>query len=253
MNRKLKIPAIIFLLNLVWCIPSDLPAQTPAGDEILEQIDRNMSSKTQILTSKMVIHSRRGSRTVVSRSWSEGEAKTFSEYLSPAREKGTKMLKLEDKLWIYSPSADRIIRISGHMLRQSVMGSDLSYEDMMEDSRLRDKYEATVTTSEVIDGRDCWIVELKATTDDVAYYEMKLWVDRERWVPLKEELFAKSGKLLKKLELKDVTNIDGKWFPKKMIFKDMLKKGKGTEFIIEEIEFDSEIPSHIFSKASLRK
>lgn len=251
MNKTL----FITILLTVTCLSSSpsITAQPPTGDEILEKIDMNMSSNTQIFTSKMVIHGRRGSRTIVSKSWSEGESKTFSEYLSPAREKGTKMLKLEDKLWIYSPSTDRTIRISGHMLRQSVMGSDLSYEDMMEDSRLRNKYQAVVEKSEVIDERDCWIVELTATADDVAYHKMKLWVDKERWVPLKEELFAKSGKLLKKLELKDVTKNDNRWFPKRMIFKDMLKKGDGTEFIIKEIEFDKEIPEHIFSKASLRK
>ena len=252
MKRIINISGIL-LITILLGLPIKLHAQLPSGDEILEKIDMNMSSNTQILTSKMVIHGRRGSRTVVSKSWSEGESRTFSEYLSPAREKGTKMLKLEDKLWIYSPSTDRTIRISGHMLRQSVMGSDLSYEDMMEDSRLRNKYKASVTTSEVIDDRECWIVELTATADDVAYHRMKLWVDKERWVPLKEELSAKSGKLLKKLELKDVTNLQGRWFPKRMIFKDMLKKGKGTEFIIEEIEFDKDIPQHIFSKASLRK
>jgi outer membrane lipoprotein-sorting protein len=253
MNRIILVFTGIFLLFVFFKAPNDLLAQTPSGDEILEKIDMNMSAMTQILTSKMVIHGRRGSRTVVSRSWLEGETKSFSEYLAPAREKGTKMLKLEDKLWIYSPSTDRIIRISGHMLRQSVMGSDLSYEEMMEDSRLRNKYEAIVTTSEIIDDRECWVVELTAITDNVAYYKMKLWVDRERWVPLKEELFAKSGRLLKKLEFKDVTLLDGRWFPKRMIYKDMLKTGKGTEFIIDEIEFDREIPPHILSKASLRK
>jgi hypothetical protein len=41
------------------------------------------------------------------------------------------MLRLENQLWIYSPSTDRNIQNSGHMLRQSVMGSDLSYEDML--------------------------------------------------------------------------------------------------------------------------
>ena len=252
MNETI-IKTSIFPLLLTLGLSASILAQQPTGDEILKKIDMNMTSSTQVLTSKMVIHSRRGSRTVASKSWMEGESKTFSEYLSPAREKGTKMLKLEDKLWIYSPSTDRIIQISGHMLRQSVMGSDLSYEDMMEDSRLRNKYEALVTGSEITDDRDCWIVELTATVDDVAYYKMKLWVDKERWVPLKEELFAKSGKLLKKLELKDVTQVDGKWFPKKMIFKDMLKKGDGTEFIIDDVEFDTDIPEHIFSKASLRK
>jgi hypothetical protein len=33
----------------------------------------------------------------------------------------------------------------------------------------------------------------------------------------------------------------------------MLKDGKGTEFIIEEIEFNVPIPEYIFSKASLKK
>ena len=45
-----------------------------------------------------------------------GEFKNFTEYLSPEREKGTKMLKLDDRLWIYSPTTDRIIQISGHLL-----------------------------------------------------------------------------------------------------------------------------------------
>ena len=251
MNKKSAL--VILQLAVFITISSNVIAQQPSGDEILKKIDMNMAANSQILTSKMVIHGRRGSRTVVSKSWMEGESKTFTEYLSPAREKGTKMLKLDDKLWIYSPSTDRTIQISGHMLRQSVMGSDLSYEDMMEDSRLRNKYIAIVETSEIIGERDCWIVELTAAADDVAYHKMRLWVDKERWAPLKEELFAKSGKLLKKLELMDVTNINGRWFPRRMIFKDMLKTGKGTEFIIEEIEFDKEIPEYMFSKASLRK
>ena len=79
------------------------------------------------------------------------------------------------------------------------------------------------------------------------------WEDKERLVPLKEELYAKSGTLLKKTTMKDIEKIDGRWFPKQIHFKDMLKKGGGTEFIVEEIAFDQDIPNHIFSKASLRR
>ena len=113
----------------------------PIGKEILDRIDANMSSDTRYVKSKMVIHGPRSSRTIESESWAEGKS-SFTEYLAPAREKGTKMLKLEDKLWIFSPSTDRTIQISGHMLRQSVMGSDLSYEDMMDDRKLSDVYDA---------------------------------------------------------------------------------------------------------------
>ena len=201
----------------------------------------------------MIIHGRRGSRSVEFKSWGEGEEKAFTEYIAPAREKGTKMLKLKDKLWMYSPSTDRTIRISGHMLRQSVMGSDLSYEDMMEDQKLTHHYKAVVTGTEPIDGRPCWVLNLTAKTKDVAYFMRKIWVDQSREIPLKEELYAKSGKLLKKLELKDVTRIEDRWFPKRILFKDMLKKGKGTEFVIQDIKFDQDIPKHIFTKAALRK
>jgi outer membrane lipoprotein-sorting protein len=249
---KTLIAIIAFMTNfLLSCTP--LQAQPPSGKTILENVDKNISSKNRVFSSKMVIHGRRGSRSVQSKSWAEGEEKAFTEYIAPAREKGTKMLKLEDKLWMYSPSADRIIHISGHMLRQSVMGSDLSYEDMMEDQKLTHHYDAVVTGTESFDGRPCWVLKLVAKTKDVAYYMRKIWVDQGREIPLKEELYAKSGKLLKKLELKDVTKIEDRWFPKRMIFKDMLKKGKGTEFIFQDIKFDQDIPKHIFSKAVLRK
>jgi len=245
--------SILTLIAMLLLSVSTFQARSPTGKEILEKVDQNMSSRNRVFQSKMVIHGRRGSRTIESRSWAEGETKAFTEYLAPAREKGTKMLKLEDRLWMYSPSTDRIIHISGHMLRQSVMGSDLSYEDMMEDPKLTHHYDAVVTGTETIDGQKCWTLILTANTKDIAYYKRKIWVDQSRDIPLKEELYAKSGKLLKKAELKDVTRTQGRWFPKRIIFKDMLKKGKGTEFIIGAIQFDQEIPEHIFSKAALRK
>ena len=198
-------PLIAFLLTVLA-----FQSQYPSGKAILEKIDQNISSTNRIFTSKMVIHGRRGSRTVTSKTWAEGEDKAFTEYLAPAREKGTKMLKLKDNLWMYSPSTDRTIRISGHMLRQSVMGSDLSYEDMMEDAKLTHHYDALVTGTETHDDRTCWVLELTAKTKGVAYHRRKLWVDRSRAVPLKEELFAKSGKLLKKVDLKDVTKLEGR-------------------------------------------
>jgi len=227
-------------------------AQPDAG-EILQRIDDNLSSENRIFESSMTIHGRRASRTITSRSYVEGDKKSFTEYLSPAREQGTKMLKLENQLWIYSPSTDRTIQISGHMLRQSVMGSDLSYEDMMDDRKLTETYSAEVSGSEVIDGRDTWVLDLTARVDDVAYATRKIWVDKERFVPLKEELYAKSGQLLKRSVMGDVVQIKERWFPKTIVYKDMLKQGDGTEFKITGIKFNQDIPDYIFTKASLKQ
>jgi negative regulator of sigma E activity len=138
------------------------------------------------------------------------------------------------------------------MLRQSVMGSDLSYEDMMDDATYKDNYHAVVIDEETLRDTRCWILELNAKTEDVTYQIRKIWMDEDKYIPLREELYAKSGKLLKKTELYDFQRTGSRWFPGRMVFKDMLKKGDGTEFIIESIEFDVPIPEHIFTKASLR-
>jgi outer membrane lipoprotein-sorting protein len=240
------------LLIMILSGASLLQAQYPPGNEVMDRMDRNMSSENRVLTSKMIIHGTRSSRTIESKTWAVGDKKSYSEYLSPPREAGTKMLKLEDALWIYSPSTDRTIQISGHMLRQSVMGSDLSYEDMMDDATYQDNYDAVVIGEEVLREKNCWIVELNAKTSDVTYQVRKVWVDRETYVPLREDLFAKSGKLLKRSELYDIRRMGNRWYPEKIVFKDMLKTGDGTEFIIESIEFDTDIPEYIFTKASLR-
>ncbi len=227
--------------------------QTPLAEWILHRVDENIVSGNKIVTSRMVIHGRRGSRSVEAKSWIQGEDKAFTEYLAPPRERGTKMLKLGDQLWTYSPSTDRTILISGHMLRQSVMGSDLSYEDMMEDRRLLSTYEATVVGEETVLDAPCWVLELKARTPDVAYPSRKIWVDKTRFVVLREERYARSGMLLKTTEVKSVVRIQGRFVPERVIFKDVLKAGEGTEFIVDAIEFDTPIPDYLFTKASLRK
>lgn len=239
------------LYILLAGIPVQLLSQ-PTGKEILNRIDRNLTARTREMTASMVINGARGSRTIEFKSWSEGEDRAFTEYTSPAREKGTKMLKLEDKLWIFSPSTDRTIQITGQMLRQSVMGSDLSYEDMMEDPDLASHYDARVTGNDTVGKRECWILQLDALTDEEAYQVRKLWVDQERYIPLREELYAKSGKLLKRTQLSDVRMIQGRWFPMRIVYKDMLRAGDGTHFIIDDIRLDGVIPESIFSKASLK-
>lgn len=241
---------IIFIMFISCC---SLYAEKPSGKVILERVDSNYISENRKAVTSMIIKGRRGTRTLKAQSWVRGTEKSFTEYLSPPREKGTKMLKLGDELWIYSPSTDRIIKIAGHMLRQSLMGSDVSYEDYMEDPKLTNIYESILIGEGKIDDRNCYILELTAKKEEVAYHSRKMWVDKERYLPLREERYAKSGKLLKSLVIDEVFKVGERWYPKKMTFKDELKQGSGTEFVIDSIEFNAKIPDHIFSKASLRR
>ena len=225
-----------------------------SADDIMKAMDENLNAESRIITSKMVVRGRRSSRTIESKNWVVGTDLAFTEYLSPPREAGTKMLKLGDKLWTYSPQTDRVIQISGHMLRQSVMGSDMSYNDIMEDRPIEELYSATIEGSVEVDGRDHWIMVLDAKVKGLSYPKRRSWVDKEYLLPIKEELYAKSGKLLKTASLHGIKKVQGRWFPSKFVYKDELKRNsKGTEWIIDSIEFNKIIPASRFSKALLRK
>jgi outer membrane lipoprotein-sorting protein len=238
-------------LNLVAVTAA---ADTPSGEDVLTLVDRNLFLDHAVVLARMVVHGRSGARTIESKSWRRGVDSVLVEYLAPARERGKKMLKLGDQLWNYIPEpTDRIITISGHLLKQSVMGSDLSYEDITENHRLKDKYDAVVVGRDSLDGRDCWILELEAREDQVAYHSRRVWVDGERWLPLLEERYAKSGKLLKTTHITEVTRLGNRWYPKRMVFKDELSKGKGTEYLIDSVDLETDVPDYLLTKAALRK
>ncbi len=245
---------ILILLAIIF--PGLLMGQ-PDAKAILKLVDQQMFTESSEATMTMIITNRRGRETrITSRSWSRGEKRSLVEYLSPAREKGIKMLRLDDVLWMYTPQADRVIQISGHMLRQRVSGSDLSYEDMVDNGKLLDIYDAALVGDEEFMGRPCYVLRLrvKAGTEDVAYAQRKIWVDKTRYLPLKEERFAKNGTtLLKVFEIREVMQVGKRWYPKEMYFKDVLAKGQGTRYRVESINFDADIPDYLFTKAALRE
>ena len=140
------------------------------------------------------------------------------------------------------------------MLRQSVMGSDMSYNDMMEDRPLLELYTALLESTEIINNRKYYIILLNAKITGLSYPQRRAWVDSEYLLPIKEELYAKNGKLLKSTSMDGIKKINGRWFPTRIVFKDELKRNsKGTEWIIDEIQFDVDIDDSKFSKARLKK
>ncbi len=253
--RRLCLGVILAALSLGALVitPPARAAEPPNGDWILRQLDENAYATTRVAVVQMVIHLARTTRTVKAKSWVSGLDKSFTQFLYPERDKGTKLLKLGDELWLYTPATDRTIKLSGSMLRQSVMGSDLSYEDLMEASRLAGRYSATVVGEDTAAGRQCWVLALTAKSGDASYASRRLWVDKERFVPLRENRYAKSGKLLKTTVVSSVRRIGSRWIPDQVSFKDALRTGAGTDFILDSIWLDVPIPAHLFSKAALKQ
>ncbi len=242
--QRLSLLFSLFFLFTLGVAP--IAAQALSAKDILARVDANQIYSTIYYEGKMEIVS--GSRIKVKtmKAWAEGEEKSFIEFTNP-EDRGTKMLKLKDSLWMYFPSERDTVKISGAMLRQGIMGSDFSYQDAMSSEELSSLYTAKVADSEILEGRDCYILELESSVSGVHYPRRKLWVDKEHFTIQRGELYAKSGALLKVLRVLGTYSIQGRRFPSVVEYSDQLKKNSRTLLTMYSIEIDPSIDPGRFS------
>ena len=240
---------MVFLLIVLQSIALALPTV----DEIIKQIDTNMNYDTRTAKIQMTVTKGRRVKKYELISHGRGKQEAAAEFFKPPREKGRKMLKKNSSLWIYLPNAEKTQKISGHMLRQGMMGSDMSYEDMLESTELFNLYQAKLLEEETINERLCYKIELIANTQEVAYAKRISWIDKENFVPVKEELYAISGKLIKVWTMSEVKDFNGRKFPTKMIVKDKLLTNSKTEIEFIELQFHISLEEEIFNKRWLER
>jgi len=245
MNQPTRLGA--FGLLLMAASPLSTAAQLSPQD-ILERIDANMTIQTSRSKAEMTITYRDGDpRRLEFDSWARGTDQSFLEFTSPARDAGSRFLRREDAMWIFLPRVGKSVRIQGHMLRQGLMGSDFSYGDASENPSMAEDYEAVMEGEETLDGRPTYILYLTARRRDLAYQGIRLWVDAERWIPLKEERFARSGKLLKTALLSDVRQVGDRWYPFRVEMNNALQTDTQTSLQFLELEFDVTVPDDLFT------
>jgi outer membrane lipoprotein-sorting protein len=226
-------------------------AQT--GSEILQKVDENTVVTSSRYKARMLISLGGTIREKIFTGYAVGKEQTYMEFIYPARDKGTRFLKIGDEMWIYIPTIEKATKIAGHMLRQSMMGSDFSYDDMLENEKLTSLYDIELTGTEMLDTNECFVLQLTAKVPEVNYYSRKLWVDKKMYVSLKVELYAKSGKLLKEISISEFKRIGGYTFPTDIKMVNKLRKDTYTELILEDVELDIKTPDRIFTKAYLER
>lgn len=141
--------------------------------------------------------------------------------------------------------------MQGAALRDAVLGSDVSYEDLTGEGGLLLDYAATRAEDEVIDGRPMFVVELEAVTGDVAYASQRIWIDQELLYARRSELYARNGRLIKTVEALEVRNVDGRNLPVRIRIEDRLRRNTATEFILDEIQLNADLDPRLFSVEGL--
>lgn len=241
------------ILLMIVLLPAGLPGFAQDGAdaaEIIRRVQDNMTNDTEIARGEMVISDRFGERTKSFISYAAGTEEMMLEFTNP-EERGQKILRLSDEIYLYFPEAEEIIHLQGSALKESVMGSDFSYEDMTGEKDLLALYDVKLLEEVALEGRPHYLVELKGKKKGVAYPLQKLWVDTELLLPRRAEYYSLSGRLIKELVFSEFRKVDGRPVAARMLMTDKMKKNSTTEFHLLEVRINRPLPEGIFSLEEL--
>jgi outer membrane lipoprotein-sorting protein len=253
---KISFCAILALFSAVGIVPvSAQPtggASSKEAQAILDAIDeaQQYSSISYIGTLEIT----QGSRVLKKQfsAYARGKDRVFLEFSNP-EDRGVRMLRLGSSIWMYFPSERDTVRISGSLMRQGLMGSNLSYEEVAEGESLKGSYSAEILREEALDGQPCKVLKLISPKADISYPVRTLWVDEVRKIPLKIELYARSGILMKTMYIKNAEAVSGRLLPTTVEIVDALKKNSKTVFSMSSIKLDIALPDSLFSMEALTK
>ncbi len=226
-------------------------AQLNDAQEILTKVDEvSCAPEDQYMKSTMILMDKSGNqneREMVI--YQKGGDKRLVRFLSPPDQKGISFLSLpNDLMYLYLPAFRKVRLIASHVKNQNFAGTDFSYDDMSSFSFAKD-YD-----SQLIESSDTFY-SLKLTPKpelEKDYSKLKMWVNKDSYVPSKIEYYDKNGNLWKTLTFDNIEKVGNYRIAKEMEMKD-LKKSHNTKMLIDEIELDSGLSDDIFTKRNLKR
>lgn len=123
---------------------------------------------------------------------------------------------------------DNVKNLDGGELKDSLLGSALSYADVVEN--FFDWDQQTIVGTEVVDRATCQILESKPGKGERSpYAAVRTWVDTRRFVPLKIEKYGAGGQAVRRITATRVVTDDmGRHIPANLTIQN-LQTGATTE------------------------
>jgi outer membrane lipoprotein-sorting protein len=228
-------------------------AAEPTIEELLRASDdltRGKSSKGKI---SMNVKTARWDRSMTMEVWSEGTEKSLIKILSPAKEKGTATLKVDDNIWNYLPKVDRTIKVPASMMSGSWMGSHFSNDDLVKESRYTDDFKCKFTGKPADNPDKLYSVECIPNADAAVVWGKVVLKARPDLIPTAALYYDEKGELVRTMTFSDVVEMGGRKLPRKMTLTVTDKPEEFTEVIYESIEFDLKVPARTFTLQALKR
>jgi outer membrane lipoprotein-sorting protein len=227
------------------------PAAGLTLDAILKEVERQMTFRTRSANVEMRIMTPGETRKKQMRVVSRGEEDALILLTAPERDSGTKFLRLGDQLWTYLQRQEKTVKISGHMLRLPLLGSDYSHEDMTENRHLTSVYDVRQLPDETLDGEAVYVLKYTQKSKGSAYPERTQWISKRHLVPLREARMALGGSLLKLMTYSEIKKIGDRYYPTRMSLQNKHTTGTQTDLILKDVKFDGDVPDTVFNLRNL--
>lgn len=182
--------------------------------------------------------------------------KSLTIFDTPRDIKGTSFLshshvtKVDDQ-WLYLPALKRVKRITSGNKSGPFMGSQFSYEDLA--SFEVGKYSYKYLRDEVLNGFDSFVVENYPNYQFSGYTRQIVWVDKERYIPLKIEYYDRKDELLKTLTFKKYKQHLGKYWRAYEQVMENKQNGKITILTLNYYQFSNNLSESDFNRNNLKR
>jgi len=228
------------LVMLMLVLVFSVPAYAIEGNEILAQVDKNLAPDSYEMYRKLVNVEPDGrKKEFILFTVKKGRDKIAGLFISPASDKGRTTLRLGENMWLYIPNVGKPVRITS---LQSVVGGVFNNSDI-----LQLDYTEEYTVTRVEDQEKEYLLHLKAKTRNVAYDQLRMWVDKEKVLPTRIECLTEASMLIKTLYFKDMKDFGGGIVRPAVTETDSpLYKGYRSYMIYAKIEA-REVPDEAFT------
>ena len=225
MNRLLS-----FLTVLFCVLALAAPLYALEGDQVLQEIDKNLSPESYESYRKIINVEPNGrQKEYIYYTAKKGKDRIAGLFLSPASDKGRSTIRLGDNMWLFVPNVGKPIRITS---LQSVIGGVFNNADI-----LALDYSVEYTVEKMQDQANEYLLFCKAKTKTVAYDKLRIWVDKTRIVPTRVECLTEADMLIKTLNFKDIKDFgDGIVRPAVIETDSPLYKGYKSVMIFAKIQ-----------------
>jgi hypothetical protein len=279
MNRLLVIVLSVFLSLSVLQVyaETDLSAR-----EIMEKVDEESRKSTESAFTRMKLTSCKYGKSggkvkcaekarvklVESAQINTGEdnkdSKSIAIILEPASEKGIGMLSYsyddsdrDNETWLYLSALGKVKRISvrnsddEETESASIFGTEMTTEDQ-ETGKL-DDYTYELLDQGTFRGREVAVIESTPKSHRLSkssYGKTQNWIDTERFISLKVQMFDKYNNPIKKLEVGRVEKINNVWMGRSLTFFNTVSN-RLTNMKLEAINFDMDINEDFLTQRAL--